>query len=70
LGASLISKKHRFDTRLAFRRACASDTSARKNYKEVKLPTSIKKDPAESKFGNGILEIKLVKAKHSGEKGA
>jgi HSP20 family protein len=47
-----------------------SDTSARKYYKEVKLPTSVKKDPAESKFRNGILEIKLVKAKHSGEKDA
>lgn len=45
-----------------------SDTSARKYYKEVKLPTSVKKDPAESKFRNGILEIKLVKAKRSGEK--
>ena len=40
-----------------------SDTSARKYYKEVKLPTSVKKDPAESRFRNGILEIKLVKAK-------
>ena len=45
-----------------------SDTSERKYYKEVKLPTSVKKDPAESKFRNGILEIKLVKAKRSGEK--
>jgi HSP20 family protein len=47
-----------------------SDTSARKYYKEVKLPTSVKEDPAESKFRNGILEIKLVKAKRSGEKRA
>ncbi len=47
-----------------------SDTSARKYYKEVKLPTSVKKDPAESKFRNGILEIKLVKAKRSAGKDA
>jgi HSP20 family molecular chaperone IbpA len=47
-----------------------SDTSARKYYKEVKLPTSVKKNPAESRFRNGILEIKLVKAKHSGKKDA
>jgi HSP20 family protein len=47
-----------------------SDTAARKYYKEVKLPTSVKKHPAESKFRNGILEIKLVKAKHSGQKDA
>jgi HSP20 family protein len=45
-----------------------SDTSARKYYKEVKLPTSVKKHPAESKFRNGILEIKLVKAKLSGKR--
>jgi HSP20 family protein len=47
-----------------------SDTSARKYYKEVKLPTSVKKDPVESKFRNGILEIKLVKAKRSPGKDA
>jgi HSP20 family protein len=47
-----------------------SDTSARKYYKEVKLPTSVKKDPAESRFRNGILEIKLVKAKRSAGKDA
>jgi HSP20 family protein len=47
-----------------------ADTSARKYYKEVKLPTSVKKNPAESKFRNGILEIKLVKAKRSGKKDA
>lgn len=47
-----------------------SDTSARKYYKEVKLPASVKKSPAESKFRNGILEIKLVKAKRSGKKDA
>jgi HSP20 family molecular chaperone IbpA len=45
-----------------------TDTSARKYYKEVKLPTSVKKAPAETKFRNGILEIKLVKAKRSGKK--
>jgi HSP20 family protein len=47
-----------------------SDTSARKYYKEVKLPASVKKNPAESKFRNGILEIKLVKAKRSAGKDA
>ena len=47
-----------------------SDTSARKYYKEVRLPTSVKKSPAESKFRNGILEIKLVKAKCSTGKDA
>jgi HSP20 family protein len=45
-----------------------TDTSARKYYKEVKLPTFVKKAPAETKFRNGILEIKLVKAKRSGKK--
>jgi HSP20 family molecular chaperone IbpA len=45
-----------------------SDTPSRKYYKEVKLPASVKKDPAESKFRNGILKIKLVKTKHSGKK--
>ena len=38
-------------------------TPARKYYKEVKLPTSVKKDSVESKYRNGILEIKLRKAK-------
>jgi len=45
-----------------------SDTCARKYYKEVKLPTSVKKHAAESKFRNGILKIKLVKKKHLGQK--
>jgi HSP20 family molecular chaperone IbpA len=47
-----------------------ADDSARKYYKEVKLPTPVKKDSAESKFKNGILEIKLAKAKHSRKKDA
>ena len=45
-----------------------SDTSIRKYYKEVKLPTPVKKNRVETKFRNGILEIKLVKKRHSGKK--
>ena len=40
----------------------SAETSARKYYKEVKLPTSVEKDSVESKYRNGILEIKLRKA--------
>ena len=45
----------------------SADTPVRKYYKEVKLPTSIKCDLIESKLRNGILEVKLRKAKDPGE---
>ena len=45
----------------------SADTSVRKYYKEVKLPTSIKCDLIDSKLRNGILEVKLRKTKDPGE---
>jgi len=45
----------------------SADTPARKYSKEVKLPTSIELDSVESKLRNGILEVKLRKAKDLGE---
>jgi HSP20 family protein len=41
----------------------STDTSARKYYKEVELPTPIKEEITESSYRNGILEVKLVKTK-------
>ena len=46
----------------------SAETPARKYYKEVKLPTSVEKDSVESKYRNGILEIKLRKAKDNPKK--
>jgi len=46
----------------------SADTPARKYYKEVKLPISVEKDPVESRYKNGILEVKLKKTKDTGEK--
>lgn len=46
------------------------DTPERKYYKEVKLPTSVEKDSVESKYRNGVLEIKLRKTEDTGEKEA
>jgi len=48
----------------------SADTSERKYYKEVKLPTSVEKDFVESKYRNGILEVRVRKAKNTGEKDA
>jgi HSP20 family protein len=45
----------------------SADTPARKYSKEVKLPTFIERDSVESKLRNGILEVKLRKAKDLGE---
>jgi HSP20 family molecular chaperone IbpA len=44
------------------------ETPTKKYYKEVKLPTSVEKNSAESKYRNGILEVKLRKAKDKREK--
>jgi HSP20 family molecular chaperone IbpA len=41
----------------------STGTSARTYYKEVELPTPVKKEVAESSYRNGILEVKLVKTK-------
>lgn len=41
----------------------STGTSARTYYKEVKLPTPVKGEVAESSYRNGILEVKLVKTK-------
>ena len=45
-----------------------STDTPKRYYKEVKLPTSVEKDSVESKYRNGILEVKLKKAKDTGEK--
>jgi HSP20 family protein len=45
----------------------SADTPAKKYSKEVKLPTSIERHSVESKLRNGILEVKLRKAKDVGE---
>jgi len=42
-----------------------ADTSARKYYKQVELATTVKKDTLESNYRNGILEVKLKKAKRT-----
>jgi len=41
----------------------STDTSARKYYKHVELPAPVEKDIIESSYRNGILEVKLSKAK-------
>jgi len=41
----------------------STDTSDRKYYKKVELPTPVKKDAVESSYRNGILEVKLRKEK-------
>jgi len=46
------------------------DTSEKKYYKEVKLPTSVKKNSVESTYRNGVLEVKVRKTKDTGEKDA
>lgn len=46
------------------------DTPAGKYCKEVKLPVPVEKNSIEPKFRNGILEVKLRKAKDSGKKDA
>jgi HSP20 family molecular chaperone IbpA len=40
-----------------------ANTSERKYYKEVKLPTFVEKSLVKSKYRNGVLEVKLRKAK-------
>jgi len=45
----------------------STDTSARKYYKQVKLPTPVEKDTMESIYRNGILEVKLRKANSTGK---
>ena len=46
------------------------DTSEKKYYKEVKLPTSVKNNSVESTYRNGVLEVKVRKTKDTGEKDA
>lgn len=48
----------------------SADTSEKKYYKEVKLPTSVEKNSVESTYRNGVLEVKLSKTKNTGEKDA
>lgn len=43
----------------------STDTSARTYYKKVDLPTPVKKETIESSYRNGILEVKLEKAKNT-----
>ena len=43
----------------------STDTSARTYYKKVDLPTPVKKETIESSYRNGILEVKLKKAKNT-----
>jgi len=45
----------------------STDTSAGKYYKQVELPTPVEKDTIESSYRNGILEVKLSKAKGTGK---
>jgi HSP20 family molecular chaperone IbpA len=40
------------------------DTPKRKYYRKLELPTCVKKDAVESNYRNGILEVKLKKAKN------
>jgi len=42
-----------------------TDTPAKKYYKQIELPTTVKKEPLESNYRNGILEVKLKKAKNT-----
>jgi HSP20 family protein len=44
-----------------------ADTPAKKYSKEVKLPTFVERHSVESKLRNGILEVKLTKAKDLGK---
>ena len=46
----------------------STETPARKYHKEVKLPTPVEENSLESKYRNGILEVKLRKARDSQEK--
>jgi len=41
----------------------STDTSAKTYFKEVKLPTPVKKKAVEYSDRNGILEVKLMKMK-------
>jgi HSP20 family protein len=41
----------------------STDTSAKTYFKEVKLPTPVKKKAVEYSYRNGILEVKLMKMK-------
>lgn len=43
----------------------SADTSARKCYKKVELPNPINRDAVEPRYRNGILEVKLRKAKNT-----
>jgi len=43
----------------------STDTSARTYYKKVDLPTPVKKETIKSSYRNGILEVKLKKAKNT-----
>jgi len=43
----------------------STNTSARKYYKKIELPNPINKDAVESRFRNGILEVKLEIAKNT-----
>jgi len=43
----------------------SAETPAKKYHKEVKLPASVERDSVESKYRNGILEVKLRKAKEN-----
>jgi len=43
----------------------SADTSARKYYKKVELQNPINRDAVESRYRNGILEVKLGKAKNT-----
>jgi len=45
----------------------STDTSVRKYYKQVELPTPVEKDTMESIYRNGILEVKLRKANSTGK---
>ncbi len=47
-----------------------ADTSGKKYYKEVKLPTSVEKNSVKSAYRNGVLEVKLKKTKDTAEKDA
>lgn len=47
-----------------------ADTSEKKYHKEVKLPSPVEKDSVESRYRNGVLEVKLRKTKDTGDKNA
>jgi HSP20 family molecular chaperone IbpA len=42
-----------------------ADTPARNYYKQIELPTTVKKETLQSNYRNGILEVKLEKAKNT-----